>query len=302
MKLRRALRFLGHQHYLRFGVRDRVVRYFDDPDKTRSEEFTVPFDRGMYRGNFDTFIDWSVYYYSAYSREELRLIADVLLTLDSPVFVDVGANVGHHTLFAALHSRLVLAFEPFEAVAWRLTQKITENHLSNVRLFNFALGDHTGLSVYTPPNGHNTGTGSFVGSSESAGPALQLPIRRGDDVLVEMGIEKVDFIKIDTEGYEPFVLAGLRQTLTRSRPIIFFEWSENQRQLSDGIASSLFPERYRFYQFVSDTVVCVFFRRPAYRLELLTRRWPDGYLLAVPEEYVRRVKAELPSSTAARCL
>jgi tRNA G46 methylase TrmB len=139
MNTRLVLRFLGHQKYLRFGIRDRIIRQFHNPDTSESEEFIVPFFGARYRGNFDTFIDWSVYYYGAYSLEELRLIEDFLEPVSDPIFLDVGANVGHHTLFAALKCRLVLSFEPFRNVARKIEQKIDDNNLTNVTLCRFGL-------------------------------------------------------------------------------------------------------------------------------------------------------------------
>src|SRR5215472_14769316 len=100
MLKRQLLRAVGHQRYLRFGVRDRVLRRLDDPDITASAEFVAPFFGARYRGNFDTFVDWSAYYYGAYERDDLEVIGDLIAPLDAPTFVDVGANVGHHTLFA----------------------------------------------------------------------------------------------------------------------------------------------------------------------------------------------------------
>ena len=117
MLIQKTLRLLGHCHWLRFGVRDRIIRLMHNPDTAASKEFDVPFFGAKYHGNFDCYLDWLVYYYGAYGQEELRLIGDVLRTLKEPVFMDVGANIGNHTLFAAKFSKLVLAFEPFEDVA-----------------------------------------------------------------------------------------------------------------------------------------------------------------------------------------
>lgn len=294
MNPRAMLRSLGHMQLLRFGVRDRIIRRFHHPDRCDPEQFSVPFFGGRYGGDFSTFIDWSVYYYGAYALEELRLIGDFLGTMDAPVVLDIGANVGNHTLFAALQAKEVVAFEPWDAVADQLEQKVAENRLNNVTLLRLALGEHDGTANYALPAGHNTGTGSFVPSAGD-GQSLQLAIRRGDDVVRELQLPRVHFLKIDTEGYEPFVLRGLAKTLQRDRPLVFFEWTQGERKLVGSCEPSLLPPGYRFYQFVGDTVVMGVFRKPTYELQLLRDHWPDGNLLAAPQEYIARLRRDYPT-------
>ncbi|HEY1101869.1 MAG TPA: FkbM family methyltransferase [Burkholderiaceae bacterium] len=289
---RGLLQLLGHQHFLRFGVRDRIIRRFHDPDRAPSEEFTVPFHGQRYRGNFNTFIDWSVFYYGAYTAEELRLAQEVLEPMADPVVFDVGANIGHHALFMAAQSKQVFAFEPFPDVYRKLLEKVHDNQITNLELCPFGLGERNAVESYFPPGSNNTGTGSFA-SNASGTQAVQLEVRRGDDCVRDMGIDRLDFIKMDVEGFEPFALRGLRQTLNQYRPVVFFEWTQNEKATHDGQAGpELFPHDYLFYQFVSDTVSLVFFRQPTYRLERVYDRWADGNLLAIPKEYVRRVKAQ----------
>lgn len=300
MIIRPLLRVLGHQQYLRFGVRDRVIRLFHNPDTSGAGEFTVPFFGASYRGNFDTFIDWSVFYYGAYSREELLLMADVLELFNNPVVFDVGANVGHHTLFAALKCRLVYSFEPFPVVSRSIEGKIADNQLTNVRLCRFGLGTENTTAPYTPPTGANTGTGTFATANGSA-EALNLSIRKADDFVREEGIEAIHFVKIDTEGFEPQVLTGLRETLTQQRPVVFFEWSQNERKADTPSGPDLFPQDYTFFQFVPDTVVMGIFRK-GYGLPRITTVWRDGNILAVPNEYVEHARTKHRSSNIARLI
>lgn len=302
MLIRKILQMLGRMEWLRFGVRDRIIRFIHNPDSCESEEFVVPFFGGTYAGNFDTFLDWSVYYYGAYAKEELRLFNDFLSTIDNPIVVDIGANIGHHTLFAAMRSKEVLTFEPFADVINKLKRKISDNDLTNVTLFECALGERNETAIYVKPKGCNTGTGSFA-KSGNEGEMLSLPIKIGDEILAQHQITNVHFIKIDTEGFEPFVLKGLRETLGRCRPLVFFEWTQGERALDEQKFQSLFPENYKFYVFIPDTVFLGLFRKLKYRLSPLSSDiWPDGNLFAVPNEYIDRLKKTNPSSNAARQL
>jgi hypothetical protein len=117
------LRTAGQAEWLRFGVRDRIIRFFHNPDTCSPESFIAPFFGAKYAGNFDTFIDWSVYYYGAYAKEELRLFDDFLRTMEQPVVLDVGANIGHHTLFAAMHSKEVFHLSLLQTLRKNLSKK-----------------------------------------------------------------------------------------------------------------------------------------------------------------------------------
>ena len=292
---RRLLRVLGHQRTLRFGFRDRILRRFDDPDRTASEEFVVPFYGARYRGNFDTFIDWSVYYYGAYERDDLELIGDFLAAMRDPVFVDVGANVGHHTLFAATRCRRVIAAEPFEPLVRRIRQKIEDNGLSNVTAVACGFGDREGTAPYTPSTTNNTGTGAF--DVAAAGHTISLPVRRGDNVLAEAGVDAVSFVKIDTEGFEARVLDGLRRTLIAARPVVWFEWSPRSAADRPDVRD-LFPEGYAFYRRKPDLTRLVVFRRVAPVLERLVSPWPETDILAIPAEFLSQVSTN-PSAARA---
>ncbi|WP_372760506.1 FkbM family methyltransferase, partial [Litorivivens sp.] len=107
------------------------------------------------------------------------------------------------------------------------------------------------------------------------------------------------FIKIDVEGFEPFVLQGLRETLERSRPLVFFEWTQGVRKIVTGDCRKLFPENYSFYVFVPDTVLLGIFRKRHYKLHSVGGDWPDGNILALPVEFVNRLKTDLSTSDAA---
>jgi FkbM family methyltransferase len=295
MKILRSIcRFIGHQKNIRFGVRDRIIRSFHNPDTAKSEEFSVPFFGTVYNGNFDVYLDYNVFYYGAYASEELRLIKELLEPISDSTSFDVGANIGHHTLFMSQKSRSVYAFEPFEKVSSKILKKIADNGLKNVEVCTFGLGDMNAVQDYFPPDGVNSGTGSFL-SNDAGTKAIQLEIKRGDDFVREKGLQRLDFIKMDVEGFEPAALDGLKETLEKFRPIVFMEWSQNDRNSPDvKTAEPFFPSRYLYYQFISDTTVFKIFRRPTYQLKLQKEQWKDGNILAVPEEYLERVKGLSP--------
>lgn len=288
------------------GVRNRLMRFFHNDINSEFEPFETDFFGLKYRGNFNNLIDWNVFYFGAYSPEELRLMERVLSKMDRPIVVDVGANIGHHTLFAAKYAGQVIAVEPFGEVANKIRQKIEDNGLSNVVICNLAFGEAESNSTYYAPSGPNQGTGSLLHSQEGGKTSsLVVPVRRGDSVLADLGVTRVHFVKIDAESFEPFVLMGLRSTLVNSRPVVFFEWSKERDDLLKGVPhSTLFPPDYLFFRFVGYRPFFWVLNRPGFELHALTDEWPQSsleyYVLAVPRESLHLIEESLGSSGGSR--
>ena len=133
-----------------------------------------------------------------------------------------------------------------------------------------------------PPNSFNLGSGSFTNANTESS-TLILPIRNGDEYLISLNLEKIDFIKMDIEGFEPQAINGLKETLKAFRPIIFFEWSGNKRDIYYN-GADLFPEQYRIFNFVPEVNVFLLFRKSGYRLIENGGLSIDGNKVALPIE------------------
>ena len=137
------------------------------------------------------------------------------------VVVDVGANVGYHALPLARRvgsGGLVIAVEPSERAMKSGSRRNAElNGLNDIRLLRLALGDVDVESAKLPIR-------SSYRLDGSAEPVVEtVPIRRLDTVASEEGLDQLDLIKIDVDGFEGRVLAGARQSLVRFQPAVFFE-------------------------------------------------------------------------------
>lgn len=281
--MRKILSAIGHQDWLRFGLRDRILRFFHDPDKAKDEPFETAFFGLSYLGNFSTFIDWSTFYYGAYAKPELVCMKKFLLSMRDPVVLDIGANIGHHSIFASTIANSVHAFEPFPPVLKKFKEKIKYNRLNNVVIHDIGLGYMDEIRSFYPPINNNTGTGSFEYNVGAKDP-IHLQIRNADDYLEGIGLSKVDYIKMDIEGFEVEALKGLKRTLEQFRPVVFFEWSQNCRNKKLKSGDIFFPENYSFYQFIAYIPKLLIFQSSFYELNDLDNNWPDGNLLAVPNE------------------
>lgn len=140
------------------------------------------------------------------------------------VAVDIGAHVGLWSRVMALDFAEVRAFEPMpeHADCWRQNMK-GDNH---AHLRQLALGDHAGEAcVKTRTPGSSGDTGVDPSAERSSLRASVSP--EGEQVemirLDSLEIPVIDFIKIDCEGYEVFILKGARETLLRTRPCVIVE-------------------------------------------------------------------------------
>lgn len=135
------------------------------------------------------------------------------------VFVDIGANVGNHTLFAALFlgASQVIPFEPNPKAFELLVSNVLVNGLRDkVDLSRLGVGvsDVEAGGFAMQERDRNLGGAKML---EGQGG---LQVHPGDALLSEV---TPDFIKIDVEGMEMQVLAGLSGVLERARPVMMVE-------------------------------------------------------------------------------
>ncbi|MEZ5856176.1 MAG: FkbM family methyltransferase [Hyphomicrobiaceae bacterium] len=161
-----------------------------------------------------------------YETEELGLIAR---HFRGGVFVDVGANIGNHAIYALkfLEAEKVIAFEPNPAAARLLHINLALNGLSaKVDHRPVGLCDRDAQASLIAPRHKDLGSTRLElmdGASESTG----CPVTTGDAALANEPM--ISMIKIDTEAMELEVLAGLSQTLARHRPTLFVEVDDANR-------------------------------------------------------------------------
>ncbi len=152
-----------------------------------------------------------------YEEEDLRLIGKHYDA--SGTFVDVGANVGNHSIFAAkaLGAPRVIAFEPVLKQHSIMAVNIALNDLNKViELRKFGLSDQLAKARMEAAWADNIGGASI--SPLDRGEVVNL--RRGDD---ELENERVSFIKIDVECHELEVLNGLVGTIEKHSPHLYVE-------------------------------------------------------------------------------
>jgi FkbM family methyltransferase len=154
-----------------------------------------------------------------YEVEELQIITEFFPA--GGVFVDIGLNVGNHSLYvgAYLHPRQIIVFEPNPPAVAILKLNLAMNGLQplvDLTYLGTGLADVPSRAEARIPDGNLGGTWLAPPSGDDGA----LVLMRGDDALAR---RRVDFLKIDVEGMEMQVLAGLRETIAAWRPPVFIE-------------------------------------------------------------------------------
>jgi len=209
-----------------------------------------------------------------YEKENLALLLQLLEQIREPVVLDIGANIGNHALAFATMAAQVHAFEPIPMIHSVLQRNVEQNALHNIHTHMIALSDTEGDSVINLDTSGNLGASSFDNQAAGA-QGIMVHKRRGDDVVAELGLARVDLVKIDVEAHEAFVLRGLMQTLQQHKPFITMEWNDH-----------LTIERLR-----GSTELT--FLQANYRIMVLGSNWDRGWWQGKPFAFLRRKLARM---------
>src|SRR3984885_12639420 len=172
-----------------------------------------------------------------YNLEELNFLRTH--TPVGGVFVDAGANVGTYAMVLARHvgsGGKVIAIEPHPVTHARLAFNRNASNFTQVTLVAAAAGPSDGeLMIET--DGDNLGASHIV-TGERSGNAIKVPSLRLQPLLGDAGMDHVDALKIDVEGYEDRVLTGFFKQAPPSlwpRAVVIEHLSRNE-WLDDCIA------------------------------------------------------------------
>lgn len=155
-----------------------------------------------------------------------------LLAANARTILDVGANIGMHTIhFAKRFAQArVFAFEPMPTTHAFLQRNVAANAVGDrVSCFNFGLSDTSGtVDFFISPAAGTNASLLNVASAQNAQRVVGLTLTM-DQWTVNQNVAP-DFIKCDVEGAELLVFRGGHATLAQHQPIVFAEllrkWSK----------------------------------------------------------------------------
>lgn len=178
-----------------------------------------------YQLDISDYQQWLIYFYCKTDSSD-----HVLDYIDnSLVIIDIGANIGQ-TALNMLRSQkqkqlnpIIYAFEPFPPTFEKLRKNIELNDLNeNIRCINKGLSAESGVLPMIKP--YEANSGGFRIARESNSETVKVEVTTLDNFVQENGINQIDFIKIDVEGFEFEVLKGMQQVLETHKPVVIFEF------------------------------------------------------------------------------
>lgn len=160
-------------------------------------------------------------------------------------FWDIGANIGFYSVLAARlvgPAGFVVAVEADPNVAEIVTRNFEVNRLANARVISGAVTDHTGTVRLgrAPATGW---TGLYYGRPDEW---IDVPAFTGDSLLKSLGAEQIDAVKIDVEGAEGGVLAGMTELLSKMRPLLLIEVHRMHAGVEERVSQILAAARFEW--------------------------------------------------------
>ncbi|HXR88296.1 MAG TPA: FkbM family methyltransferase [Stellaceae bacterium] len=189
----------------------------------------------------DLYVGRSLDLYGEFSEGEVELFTQIVKP--GMLVVDVGANIGAHTVFFAKTvgpEGRVLAVEPQRILYQILCANLALNLIGNTFVRQAGLGSAPG-SIQVPPINY---AGSFNFGGVSLGnftEGEQVPVI----TLDSLALPACHVLKIDVEGMESEVLQGGRDTLARHRPLLYVE--NDRPEKSAALIALLFELDYRLF-------------------------------------------------------
>ncbi len=146
---------------------------------------------------------------------------------DGMVCLDIGGNLGY---YATLESKKVgdsgrvIAIEPSPINFKYLKHNLELQKMNNYEVHNLACGDSEGTVKFLISEHSNANR--VLTDKEEIDPSMniiEVPVKRVDELVEEFNIEQCDFLRMDVEGYEIYVLEGANSTLNKFKPMIQLE-------------------------------------------------------------------------------
>jgi FkbM family methyltransferase len=160
----------------------------------------------------------------------------LLRDVPAPVLFDVGANIGQTTLsmLEAFTAPRIRAFEPSPATFDTLRRNVSQR--PGVTVEHLAIGDTRGKAPFHVTSQHSVNDSLLAPVWQAGGSVVDVDVDTVDGYCARSGVERIDLLKIDTQGFDLRVLHGARDMLA-SRRIRLYSCEANMRPMYEGQAT-----------------------------------------------------------------
>lgn len=214
----------------------KLMHVFGQLDYTSSNQSKWPSTsiktiRGKLHGYLMTLdlSDWSqryTYLLGRYYEKEVQLLMKAALK-PGDRFVDIGANIGMISLYAAYlvtDKGTVNSFEPNPDCIAAIESSVKANHLTHVKLYPVALADKEDKLQLNLSSAH-TGTATLAKINDTV-KSFEVDVVIGDNLLL-IDSTPIKMVKIDVEGFELRALKGIKKSLELSQPMLITEFIDS---------------------------------------------------------------------------
>lgn len=155
----------------------------------------------------------------------MSFLKDMVNLKKFDLILDVGANIGNHSLYFSNFSKQVFSYEPnpntFELL------KFNTKNLSNINIYNIGISNKN-ENKFLNESSFNIGDSAIVSSDEKKDieknnkTLHEISSMKLDD-LEHLSDEKISMIKIDVEQHEYEVMDGASKLIEKNQPVLIFE-------------------------------------------------------------------------------
>ena len=158
----------------------------------------------------------------------LCLIEYLASKFSGAIAADIGANIGNHTVVLAKFCARVMCFEPRLNIEDTLRKNVDQNGLTNCTLVAAGLSDKADVApLYLGDNAEGGSTTFVHGLTSGNRKSIDVPLLIGDEYFSEIGVDRLDIVKLDVEGMEANVVMGMAHTIEKFQPIFLMEWNND---------------------------------------------------------------------------
>ena len=193
-------------------------------------QIEIKIDNFVFEIDIRESIERKTYFIREYEKKRMEQLHYLSKKNNSEILIDIGANIGFYSILSSDRFEQIYSFEPNERNFKILKKNIQNNKLNNIQILNFGLGEKEEILL-----GNSNSKGELF---QTSGFAISKDNKKGESVLIKKGDDVLKFknktltIKIDVEGFELFVLNGLKRTLINNWCVLQIEiWEKNNDEV-----------------------------------------------------------------------
>ena len=205
--------------------------------------------------DYNSAIGQSLFFGGAFEQDEIEFFTRFLAHETRPVVLDVGANIGLHSIGWARANKTasIFAFEPSPSTGMILRRNIERNSLDNtIELMPLAVSDKCGKAQFFECEDNAFSSLKDTCRKKVIGTHL-VPVTTIDEFVAGHQLDRISLLKIDVEGLEREVIFGAATTLRLLRPDLFVEIYAGTHSNPDpeGTIDLIRSQGYRAYVLVA---------------------------------------------------